>query len=843
MTARSPRTRVAGGEPAFRIAAFFALVVCPLLMLAAAWELGREFGRSREVRGSVNRSYEIQSETRNLFSLVQDAETGQRGYLITQDPAYLKPYEDAVPKVDARLAELRSLASSRPEQLTQLDRIEALSDAKIAEMARVLAVAESQGFPAGRSALLEGRGKRLMDDLRTTIEETIAIESEALTARLREERERSTRAGRAIIVLFSLLGAAILCSGLLFIRHVQGRRALQQRLEEVAARQQAVLDSATDAIVTLNRSGTIETINLAGERMFGWSTSELTRRDLGSVLELGDRLEGPFLQRLLGPERALNEGGSRELTGRRRDGTAFPAEVVLSEMRLPGESRVVAMIRDISERQRVTRLKEEFVSTVSHELRTPLTSIAGSLGLVAGGAAGELPDKAKRLVTIALTNSQRLVRLINDILDIEKMESGKARFELKPVILPEIAARSVEEIRGFADGYAVRLDLRTDGSVPVVRGDSDRLVQVITNLLSNAVKFSPREGSVALTVASIAGSVRLSVQDRGPGIPDTFRGRIFGKFAQADGSDTRQKGGTGLGLAIAREIAERHGGRLWFESPAEGGAVFHMDLPKVGEHTAGLEPGVRLLVIEDEVVTAAALREVLEDEGFIVDITETLADAEQALRRTEYACLVTDLKLPDGDGLAFVRRVRAGADNPRVPVIVVSGDAARRREQSRSLALEITAWMGKPVEPARLKDAVLSALEADGGKPLILHVDDDRDMLQITAAALAGCGEVVSVESLAGAREALRGRRPDVVVLDLGLEDGPGLSLLPELRERPDGAIPVVVFTAQEIAPEDVARVDAVLTKSRNALTSLARTVRRLSRAPRAEPARHETAA
>ena len=812
-------------------------------MLAAGWQLGREFDRSRELRADVNRSYEARSQVQSVFSLIQDAETGQRGYLVTGDPAFLAPYRAALARYPGRLATLRELLAEDPEQLARAETLARGADAKLVEMERVLRPAMAGDLASARSMVAEGSGLRLMDSLRVTVDALVQGEAEALQARVAEEQARSAAAGRAILSLLVLLGAAIFLSALLFIRHVQGRRGLQNRLEVVAARQQAILDSTTDAIITLNRSGSIESINLAGERMFGWSADQLARRDLATLLQLDGQDERPFARRLLGDDGEGEVGAAREMTGRRQDGSTFPVEASFSAMRLPGESRIVAMVRDISERRRVAKLKEEFVSTVSHELRTPLTSIAGSLGLVAGGAAGELPDKARRLVTIALTNAQRLVRLINDILDIEKMESGKARFELRPVILPEVAARSVDGIRGYADGFGVRVELVTDGSAPVVRGDADRLVQVVTNLLSNAVKFSPRDGVVALDVRSAGGSARLSVRDQGPGIPEAFRTRIFGKFAQADGSDTRQKGGTGLGLAIAREIVERHGGRLWFETPESGGALFHMDLPKVGEHTAGLEPGVRLLVIEDEVVTAAALREVLEDEGFIVDITETLSDAEQALRRTEYACIVTDLRLPDGDGLAFIRRVRGGEDGPQTPVIVVSGDAARRREQSRSLALDITAWIGKPVDPVRLKDAVLSALEADGGKPLILHVDDDRDMLQITAAALAGCGEVVSVESLAEARSAVRRRRPDVAVLDIGLSDGSGLDLLPELRSPGEG-VPVVVFTAQEVEPALQAQVDAVLAKSRNSLTSLARIVRQLARDGRASaPRARDTAA
>jgi PAS domain S-box-containing protein len=294
-------------------------------------------------------------------------------------------------------------------------------------------------------------------------------------------------------------------------------------MEDVAARQQAVLDSAIDAILTLNPSGTVETINAAGQRMFGYSADELPRRDLSAVLEMDTQRPGPFLERLIGPSRSLKAGVTQEMTGRRRNGETFPADVALGEMRLPEGLRFVAIIRDISERQRVAKLKEEFVSTVSHELRTPLTSIAGSLGLVSGGAAGEVPAPAKRLVNIALTNCQRLVRLINDVLDIEKMESGQVRFDLRPTPLGEIAARSVEETRGFAEALGVRLRLETDGSAPMIRGDTDRIVQVAVNLLSNAAKFSPAGQEVVLAVSTVDGKARLSVRDRGPGVPRTSR--------------------------------------------------------------------------------------------------------------------------------------------------------------------------------------------------------------------------------------------------------------------------------------------------------------------------------
>lgn len=824
-------------EPAFRAAMIATLIIAPLLMLLTGLQLSRELDRGRELRTTLDQSYERRSELQQVFSLVQDAELGQRGYLLTRNPADLRPYLAARPKILARTRSVADRLTGSANQRARAERLVTLVEARLALIDAALASADLRGVGETAPPDIEA-GRRSLDAIRTTIADLAAAEAVDLSAYTAEQQNRARNARRGILALFLLLGAVVAGSGLLFMRHVNGRRALQTHLQEVAARQQAVLDGVSDAIVTLNPSGSIETVNAAGLRMFGRGEAELLRRDASAILVFEDQASGGFRDRLLGPGANLSGGLVREMLGRRGDGTTFPVETALGEIALADGPRTVAIVRDISERRRMSQMKDEFVSTVSHELRTPLTSIAGSLGLVAGGAAGPLPEKAMRLIGIAQSNCRRLVRLINDILDIEKMESGKTRFDMKPAPLGEIAARSIESVRGFADESEVKLRLAMDGAAPMIRGDADRLVQVTVNLLSNAIKFTPPGREVVLTVASIGETARLSVSDSGPGVPADFQESIFQKFAQADGSDTRQKGGTGLGLAIAREIVERHGGRLWFENDPAGGAVFHADLAKVGEHAAVSEPGVRLLVCEDEVVTAAALREVLEDEGFVVDVAETIADAEQALRRTHYACLVTDLRLPDGDGLAMIRRIRDSAENARMPVIIVSGDAARRREQARSLALDVTAWMAKPVDPVRLKDTILAAV-SDDRKPLILHVDDDRDMLQLTAAALSGVGEVVSVAGLAEARALLKQRRPDAVVLDLGLEDGSGLDLLQELKTAVGGPVPVVIFSAQLGDADLAARVDAVMTKSRTSLTSLTRTVRGLVSAPaeRREPA------
>jgi signal transduction histidine kinase len=236
-------------------------------------------------------------------------------------------------------------------------------------------------------------------------------------------------------------------------------------------------------------------------------------------------------------------------------------------------------LRYASERKRLERMKDEFVSTVSHELRTPLTSIAGSLGLLTSKAAGALSGPAARLLEIAHSNSLRLVRLVNDILDIEKLDSGHVVFNLRRVEVRSLVQESIDAIEDFAQDLGVRIGIVASPAVHEVRADADRLAQVVTNLLSNAVKFSPPNSEVVVTIENRAGSVRISVRDHGPGIAAEFKSRVFERFAQADATNARRKGGTGLGLSIVKEIVGQLAGEVGFDDAAGGGTVFHVELP------------------------------------------------------------------------------------------------------------------------------------------------------------------------------------------------------------------------------------------------------------------------
>jgi signal transduction histidine kinase len=245
------------------------------------------------------------------------------------------------------------------------------------------------------------------------------------------------------------------------------------------------------------------------------------------------------------------------------------------------ESRgLLRSLRYAGERKRLERLKDGFVSTISHELRTPLTSISGSLEILVSGTQGAVPVELARLLQIAQKNCSRLVRLVNDILDIEKLESGRLTFQLSRIDAKSLVEDAVEANQAFADGLDVQINITgVTGGVAYVCADADRLTQAVTNLLSNAVKFSKQGGEVAVTVEKAADLVRIAVRDHGPGIAAEFRSRIFQRFSQADATNTRRPGGAGLGLYIVRQLVHRLGGEVSFADAPDGGTVFRIDLP------------------------------------------------------------------------------------------------------------------------------------------------------------------------------------------------------------------------------------------------------------------------
>ncbi len=351
-------------------------------------------------------------------------------------------------------------------------------------------------------------------------------------------------------------------------------------LADSEERLRTLFETAVDAIVTIDESGMIDRGNAVVERLFGYEPSEIVGQHIGVLMPPRHREQlEQYLRNDPDERTARSAASSLEAVAVRKDGSTFPVEMSVSEMRLGKRRMFTGIVRDITERKRIEQLKSEFVSTVSHELRTPLTSIRGALGLLAGGRVGEMSTKAGEMVNIALNNSERLVRLINDILDVEKIRSGKLDFQIKELDLAEVVAEAVEANQGFALAHDTSIVHAGDLRSVRVHADRDRLAQVLANLLSNAAKFSPEGEDIEISMDITADRARVAVRDRGPGVPEEFRERLFERFTQADASDSRRNTGTGLGLNIAKAIVERMGGTIGFEDADGGGTRFFFELP------------------------------------------------------------------------------------------------------------------------------------------------------------------------------------------------------------------------------------------------------------------------
>lgn len=370
-----------------------------------------------------------------------------------------------------------------------------------------------------------------------------------------------------------------------------GRDMTERKLEEEKFR--LAVEASPSGMLMTDSAGRIVMVNTEIERLFGYRRDELVGRPVDLLVPKHVRAQHAHHRAFYAghPENRRMAAG-RALFGERKDGTEFPMEIALTFIQTREGPLTLSVVVDVTERKRAERLKDEFVATVSHELRTPLTSIAGSLGLLAGGAAGELSDSAARLLTIAYSNSRRLVRLINDILDIEKLELGRVEFHLRRVDVKTLAAQAIEANGAFSDSFRVRMRLDVCEEEAAVRADPDRLTQVLINLLSNAAKFSPPDQEVIVSVTARGNRVRIAVRDHGPGIPHNFRDRIFEKFAQSDATARRQ-GGTGLGLSIARQIVNQLGGAIGYESAPGGGTIFFADLPRWDPQTMHDAPAER----------------------------------------------------------------------------------------------------------------------------------------------------------------------------------------------------------------------------------------------------------
>lgn len=668
---------------------------------------------------------------------------------------------------------------------------------------------------------------RLWEQTANDSEISVSVQWQDVTD-LHNDYVQEQKNGGVILALSTVL---LVLLGLLTISFLQriARRdvALQQALLEQSEKKFAALYRLSPLPILLNRfsDGAYIEANPAMEQLVGYTPDELKQL---SYWDLTPESYADAEQQQLKMLTETGHYGPYVKQYRHKNGELIDIElngVLFTDQ--SGEKYIWTIIKDISEIKRVEKLKDDFVSTVSHELRTPLTSISGSLGLVLGGAGGQLTGKTEKLLSIAHKNSQRLNLLINDLLDIEKLMAGKMRFDESAVVLKRMLQDALEQHQPFAAQHKVTLTLQP---VPDVQLwiDAARVQQVLANLLSNAVKFSPEGGTVEVGAECTEQKVRIWVKDYGEGIALSDQPQLFKRFSQLKHVGQSTKGGTGLGLAISREIVLQSGGDIGVDSVPGKGATFWLTLP-VYQSAIVADKHDAVLVIEDDKDTALVLCEFLRLQNYRADWAADSKTAWRMLAEHHYVAITLDLMLKDENGADFFLRLRDSEKTATLPVLIISAFVEQGKLKLAALANALD-WLEKPFNPELLElklGQLLSQLPAKNNFHRILHVEDDNDIVTIMRMQLERLCQYQAVSCIAQAGVVLARQRFDLVLLDLGLPDGDGISLLAQIIQT-QGDIPVVIFSAQDLSIDKHAKVQAVFSKSRINTEVLAQYLKKL---------------
>ena len=586
---------------------------------------------------------------------------------------------------------------------------------------------------------------------------------------------------------------------------------LNADISQLSARHELILNAAADGIFGLGLDGQATFLNAAAAKMVGATLDDMKGRTVHEVVHHSHADGTPFPPELcpkLNAMRTEQPSVATEDVFWRKDGTSFAVEYTATPMRsVDGETvGAVVTFRDITERRAVQRLKDEFVSLVSHELRTPLTSIRGALGLLAGGLLQKSPEKGQRMLEIAVSNTDRLVRLINDILDLERIDSGKVTLSKQRCEPLSLLHDSAELMRPMADKAGVHLEV-SGAVVGTVWADSDRITQTITNLLSNAIKFSPPQTTISLSADYGRDGIVFRVADQGRGIPKEKLETIFERFQQVDASDSRDKGGSGLGLAICRSIVREHGGDIHVESTVGGGSVFSFSLPAAAAQLLErpASSGARVIICDDDPGVRETLQEILQQRGYDVAVADGGEELLSLARAAAPDVILLDLFMPGMSGWETMAALRAEPELAGIPVIILSVLSP----DETPAPFDPAGWVSKPLDENTLVDALEQALGLGGRKPRVLIVEDDHDLARVISASFERHG--IETYHAATGREAIElGREltPDLLILDLVLPELDGFAVVEWLRTQEQlRRVPLIVYSAADPTADERERL------------------------------------
>lgn len=592
----------------------------------------------------------------------------------------------------------------------------------------------------------------------------------------------------------------------------RAEKQLKETLEEIERAQtkaRAILDAATDSMLLLAPDQTILSVNRSFcDNFFGTDPRAIVGKPLGNYrAEFQRAFDAPMLWQeivhtTLADSAQTFTHALVQRAPQRRDLQLFSTPVRTNTGEHLGRLYV---FHDVTKEREVDRMKSEFVSMVSHELRTPLTSIKGYVDLLQTGEVGSLTQDQHEFLSIVKTNTDRLVELINELLDVSRIEAGRIELRRRALDLPRLIHQVIETMHPQLRAKRQTVTLALDQDLPPVWGDGDRVIQILTNFVSNAHKYTPAEGTITLRAQAQGAHVRVDIADTGVGLSLEDQAKLFGKFFRARNRATQQIPGTGLGLAITRSLIELHGGAVWVESELGKGSTFSFTLPIAPialeqETTAPAPAGKRILIVDDEPDIAKLIRHYLERAGYQTLLAHNGADALR-LAQSEHPDLITlDIVLPDTNGFAILESLKRDPQTQNIPVLLLSilGD---EREGKLLGAVD---YLAKPVNERVLLQHVERALANDQPRR-VLVAEDDADQRRLVVEYLRRARyEVLEASDGAEALRLAQTHQPLLVLLDIRMPQLDGIATLQALRaDARTRAVPVIMMTGFASAQEE----------------------------------------
>jgi signal transduction histidine kinase len=634
----------------------------------------------------VIHTYDVMAKARLLLVTLVRADLKARNFIITGDDADIKTIDSSIQFMNSSVTEMRHLTDDNPRQQKNITDLKPMLTEKFNFLNNMLEKAKGMPHPGNVDPEISLANTTATENILSYVTNSIVGEEQQLLQQRINTLDQQTQSAKIKVILTTVISDILILLSFILINYyaVIGIRAVRSR-DELENHLKKIIDGSSDLIAAVDADLNYIAFNKAYERKY--------RRTFGNTIKLGDNVRDALAKMTDNQEiinawsRAVN-GDELTLVSRWRPSDSDYFEITFNPIHDSDDKVIGAMhiMRDITERMKIDQLKNEFVSIVSHELRTPLTSIRGSLGLLVGGAVGNFDEKTKKMLNIAYSNSERLIRLINDILDIEKMESGKVDFQLAPLDLHKIIEESIASNQPYCEKFDVSIKLNKSPKGIIVYADYGRLMQVLTNLISNAVKFSHQGGEVSINITTENKIVRVSITDQGEGIPEEFQKYIFQKFAQADPSAIRKQSGTGLGLSISKAIIEKLEGTIGFTTTHGEGTTFYFDLPiwkegmtksalvnpvisskKVPEPRPISTKGLKVLYVEDDLDLSQIVLNILLNEAEITTV-QTSHQALEILSKEKFDLVLLDLVLPDGYGADLIPEVT----KQQTPIVIFS---------------------------------------------------------------------------------------------------------------------------------------------------------------------------